>query len=163
MSRRSDSSVNLIRIFQVWIFIGLNLHQNKVFCVRNKIDWIFGFWYFQLLKMFHLMSHIQFNYHQNSLIGQFMNYLNHYIRSYFSFFFLLIKQLSYSLDYQIERWIVVEHGIIGVILMNRLLMFLIQELNPMLVYGILIYMHVQLDVLFHIVDLGNPFFLVQNL
>jgi hypothetical protein len=41
---------------------------------------------FQLLKMFHLMSHIQFNYHQNSLIGQFMNYLNHYIRLYSSFF-----------------------------------------------------------------------------
>ena len=36
-----------------------------------------------------------------------------------------------------------------------------QELNLMLVYGILMYMHVQLVVLFHIVDPGKPFSLIK--
>ncbi len=43
--------------------------------------------------------------------------------------------------------------------MNLHMMFLIQELNRMFVYGILIYMHVKSEVLFDIVDHGNHLFI----
>lgn len=44
--------------------------------------------------MYHLMYHIKLNYQENFLIGQFMNYLGHYIRLYSLRFYFI--EFSFS-------------------------------------------------------------------